>query len=308
MRVKTGVTSWAERTLITSGWYPPSAHTAEARLRFYASQFPIVETDMPYYALPEPALTEAWAARTPPGFTMNVKAHALLTGHYTDPRRLPPDLREALPAELVARERVYARQLDPRIVDEVAHRFREAMIPLAMRGRLGVLLFQYPVWFVKSHDNLDTLARLGDEYAPHRVAVEFRNASWMREEDCADTLGFLKAHHLSYVCVDEPQGTPMSVPPIVAATAEVAVVRMHGRNLRRWQRGAETAADRFEHLYTVDELRQWVPRVAFLAARAPEVHLLFNNCHQDYAARNARQMTELLTEGLQPAPEAPAEL
>jgi uncharacterized protein YecE (DUF72 family) len=295
-RVLVGVTSWADRSLLASGWYPKGMRSPAARLRFYASQFPIVENDMAYYALPERAQVEAWAQRTPPSFTMNVKAHALLTGHYTDPRRLPAELRSRLPRALVARERIYPRDLHPAILDEIAARLHDALVPLHERGKLGVVLFQFPVWFPISRDNRRELILIKRRFLPYRVAVEFRNATWMSPRNRDETLELLEASGLSYTCVDEPQGFPSSVPPLVAATSELALVRLHGRNRVRWDRKARSAGERFAYLYSPEELRQWVPAVSHLARTASEVHVLFNNCHRDYAVRNARQMVQILDE------------
>jgi len=71
--IKTGISAWTEKTLVESGWYPMGARSAEARLRYYASRFPIVENDGTYYALPSARQAELWSERTPDGFTMNVK-------------------------------------------------------------------------------------------------------------------------------------------------------------------------------------------------------------------------------------------
>jgi len=292
--IEVGVTSWADRSLIASGWYPPTARNAEARLRYYASRFALVENDMPYYAIPEPEQSAQWARRTPPGFTMNLKAHALLTGHYTDPRRLPADLRGALPSEVRSRPRVYRRDVGSEILREVERRFVEAARPLAERGRLGVLLFQFPVWFPISRANRAELVRIRERYEEYRLAVEFRNATWMSTENASHTLDLLSGLDLAYTCVDEPQGFPSSVPPVAAVTSDVALVRLHGRNVARWKLGARSANERFEYLYSTDELREWVPRLSRLAQQAPQVHVLFNNCHADYAVRNAQQMIDLL--------------
>ena len=51
-QIRVGTASWTDRTLIESGWYPPEANNAEKRLRYYARQFPLVEVDATYYALP----------------------------------------------------------------------------------------------------------------------------------------------------------------------------------------------------------------------------------------------------------------
>src|SRR5207253_7932420 len=93
-RLKVGISSWTEPTLIKSGWYPPDATTAEDRLRYYASKFPIVEVDSTFYAIPNEKTAQLWVERTPKDFTFNTKAHALLTQHPTPPSRLPKDLRE----------------------------------------------------------------------------------------------------------------------------------------------------------------------------------------------------------------------
>lgn len=96
-RVLVGTTSWTEKTLIESGrFYPPQANTAEERLRYYATQFPVVEVDSTYYGLPSERNALLWAERTPPGFVFHVKAFRLFTQHQTPPQALPRDVRERL--------------------------------------------------------------------------------------------------------------------------------------------------------------------------------------------------------------------
>ena len=98
-RVLIGTASWADKTLIDSKkFYPPEANTPEERLRFYASQFPLVEVDSPYYGLPTVETVQHWAERTPDGFTFDVKAYSLFTEHPTPVARLPRALKEVLPA------------------------------------------------------------------------------------------------------------------------------------------------------------------------------------------------------------------
>src|SRR6266550_3544788 len=81
-RVLVGTCSWTDRTLVNeSDWYPRRSMTATERLAYYASQFPVVEADSTYYFPATPELSEQWVERTPEGFTMNVKAYSLLTGH-----------------------------------------------------------------------------------------------------------------------------------------------------------------------------------------------------------------------------------
>jgi uncharacterized protein YecE (DUF72 family) len=294
--VKVGISAWTEKTLVASGWYPKSANDAESRLRFYASHFSLVENDSTYYALPAPSQVHRWVERTGPGFTMNVKAFASLTTHYTDPKRLPADLREALPAEVRRRARVYPRDLGSEVLGEISARFAAALEPLYAAGRLGLVLFQFPVWFSISRDNKRQLLELRELLPRHRIAVEFRNATWLSERDRGETLSLLADAGLAYTCVDEPQGFASSVPPIAAATTDIALVRFHGRNAATWNKNSRAASERFDYRYSPGELRQWVPKVEMLAEDAGEVHVIMNNCYADHAVVNAGQFRRLLAE------------
>jgi uncharacterized protein YecE (DUF72 family) len=120
-QIEVGTASWTDRTLIESGWYPPEATTPEKRLRYYARQFPLVEVDATYYALPNRQTATAWAARTPESFTFNIKSFSLFTQHPTRVSALPADLRPAV--EKTGKERVYLRDVDPAITDEAWDRF-----------------------------------------------------------------------------------------------------------------------------------------------------------------------------------------
>jgi uncharacterized protein YecE (DUF72 family) len=293
-RIKVGISSWTEPTLVRSGWYPPGAHTAEARLRYYASRFPIVEVDSPYYALPAPHQVEAWVARTPAEFTMNVKAHALLTGHYTDPRRLPRDLQEALAPELRHKERLYPRDLGDELRAEVAARFRAAVEPLRAAGKLGVVLLQLPVWLPFGHRSQHEVEEVCARLPGLRLALEFRNRTWMSARHRWDSLRWLRERGLAYVSVDEPQGFTSSVPPVAEATTDLAIVRFHGRNARTWTQRLPSAAIRLDYRYRSDELQEWVPRIRQLASRSGEVHAIMNNCHRDDAVNNAAELAGLL--------------
>src|SRR5437773_12097617 len=83
-----GTASWTDKPLVESGrFYPKDAKTAEARLRYYASKFPLVEADTTFYGLPTRATAEGWVDRTPPGFTFDVKAYSLFTEHPSPDRK-----------------------------------------------------------------------------------------------------------------------------------------------------------------------------------------------------------------------------
>jgi uncharacterized protein YecE (DUF72 family) len=288
--IRVGTAGWTDKTLIESGWYPDDAGNPEKRLRYYASQFPLVEVDSAYYALPAEQTAAAWAARTPVEFTFNVKAFSLFTQHPTPVRALPKDLREA--AGKTGKDRVYLKDVDPEVTGQAWDRFLAALEPLRSAGKLGAILLQFPPWFPIGRANKQYILDCAQRVAPDRVCVEFRNRTWMTEDNQKETLEFLSAHNLPYVCVDEPQGYPNSIPPVLAATSDLAVVRLHGHS-EHWD--AKTVQERFNYRYSDKELKTWAGNVKKLAADADETHVVFNNCYRDYAHVNAQQMEALFS-------------
>ncbi|MGK5532944.1 DUF72 domain-containing protein [Streptomyces sp. URMC 129] len=284
-----GTCSWTDRALLASGWYPPGARSAEARLRYYASRFPVVEVDATYYSLPTARNSRLWAERTPDGFVFDIKAFSLLTGHPTRAGALPPGLRPEGPPERFLR----AAQLPGAALEEVWRAFLEGIAPLREAGRLGSVLLQFPPWFGPGERARARLAdcrrRVPDDL---RLAVEFRHPGWFAPGHRAATLEFLRSRGLALVAVDTASGLPASMPPVAEVTCpEVAVARFHGRS-PAW--GSGSKEERFRHRYTPGELAAWIPRVRQLAAGAKEVHVLFNNCCGDAAVSAAATMAGLL--------------
>jgi len=290
-----GISAWTEPTLIESGrFYPHDANSAEARLRYYASQFPIVEVDSTFYAPPTQRITQTWADRTPAGFVFDVKSYRLLTHHPTPPSSLWRDLRHELPPPLRAKPNIYAADVGWEFLEEALDRYLTAIGSLVETGALGVVLFQFPRYVYPSSRSYAYLEWLASRLGNVQAAVEFRQSRWMDDEHRAEALSFLTRNGLAYVSVDEPQGFPSSIPPIAAATAKVAVVRFHGRNRDRWQARTARAADRFAYDYPPGELDEWVPRIDSLHEGARPVHVLMNNCYSDYAVRAARTLSAQL--------------
>lgn len=290
-----GTASWTDKTLIESGrFYPAEAKTPEARLRHYAHHFRLVEVDSSYYALPARRTAEAWAERTPDGFAFDVKAFRLFTGHGASPSALPKDIRAALP-ETESRT-LYYRDLPDEIRSELWQRFRAGLEPLLDAGKLRAVLLQLAPWFVANRDAFDHLRHCRAMLPGLRLAVELRNKSWFSEKARARVLAFEREQEFVHVTVDEPQGFASSIPQVWEATRpDLGIFRLHGHNRETWtKKGLASSAERFNYLYSTAELEALVPPVRALSERVDELHVLFNNCHEDKAQRNATEFQQLL--------------
>jgi uncharacterized protein YecE (DUF72 family) len=285
-RIRVGTASWTDKTLLESGWYPESADTAEKRLAYYAKKFPLVEVDATYYSPPAEQTAKLWAGRTPPGFLFNIKAFSLLTGHPTRPTALYKDLRPE-----TDKKNIYPGDLPPQTYEDVWTRFLSALEPLSEAGKLGAILFQFPPWFTIRRSNKQYLLEVAKRCSPMRVALEFRHASWFAGDNQDETLEFLRRNHLPFVSVDMPQGHRSSIPPVLAATSDLAVVRFHGHS-DKWT--SRNIYERFGYRYSDRELTDWAPKLGKLADDAAETHVLMNNCYSDYAQTNAQTLIELL--------------
>ena len=296
MPVLVGTASWSSKTLVDSGrFYPPGVSSAEARLRYYASRFALVEVDSSYYAMPSAATAQLWAERTSNDFVMNVKAFRLFTGHPTSPTVLHKDIRAALPAS--TRANLYYRDLPAEIVDELWRRFIEALAPLRASGRLGLVHFQFAPWLLcdaAAHAHVrQCVARM----AGHTVSVEFRQRSWFDGDHAiASTLAFERELGVVHTVVDGPQGFANSVPALWEVTHPgFALLRLHGRNAETWNvKGARDSSERFNYDYDDAELGELAQRVRRLAAQAAATHVVFNNNMQDQGQRNAAALAQFL--------------
>ena len=294
-KIRVGTCSWTDPTLLSSGrFYPDSARSAEARLQYYASQFNIVEVDSSYYALPNERNSYLWAERTPDDFVFDFKAFRIFTQHPTPISSLPKNIRNELTTESQEKKNLYYRDLPAELVDELWQRFETALLPLDTVGKLGVVLFQFPPWFYPGSQQLDYIEMCKEKLRQFRLAAEFRNNVWLSEKNRASTFDFLRRNDLPFVCVDEPQGFKSSVPPVAEVTSDLGLIRFHGRNSETWEKKGIGPAERFNYLYTEAELQPWASKIAQISQQTSEMHVLFNNCYQDKAVVNAKQMCFML--------------
>jgi uncharacterized protein YecE (DUF72 family) len=305
--VRVGICAWADPALIEDGsFYPKKSMTAEARLRWYARFFDTVEINSSYYAIPAARNAVLWAERTPPGFVFNVKAYALMTGHHPRPQTLPAELQLLLPQRprLTRRGEIDATAFPPEALDQTFRLFRQAVDPLAQAGKLGYVLFQLAPWVRFDAERLDYLASLPARLPGWTLAVELRDRSWLPDH-VDETLRVLRSAGLAHVVVDAPV-TPNAVPYLPEHTARTAVFRLHGRNAEGWMRqlrGEEPAVrEKYDYLYTEDELRALQPDVEAAAAETERVFVSFNNNNRAFPVQNAQMLKRLLGHGATSGP------
>jgi uncharacterized protein YecE (DUF72 family) len=299
--IRIGTCSWADEAL-SKYFYPPK-FPAKERLVYYAEHFDTVEVDSTYYRLPTESMVQGWADRTPDGFTMHVKAFGLMTRHPVKLEVLPEDLQSVMPVDERGRVDRPPRELR----GEVFRRFLESLEPLRSSGKLGGILFQLPSYVVYKDRSLEYLEWAREQLGGDTMLVEFRHRSWLDEENVAATLSFVESIGAAYVTVDAPKSDTAKnlIPTVPAVTNGIAYVRFHGRNLSTWNKRGGSAAERFDYLYSDEELEEWTPTLRELAGESKEAFAFFNNnsSSQDpqnplgrisQAAANAQQLRRLL--------------
>jgi uncharacterized protein YecE (DUF72 family) len=295
-RILVGTSSWTDKTLIDSGlFYPASAKTPEDRLRFYASQFPIVEIDSSYYGIPSVENAQRWVERTPDGFVFNIKTYRLFTRHQTPLVSLGREIGEALGPQ--AKKTVYDKDVPADVTLELWRRFRAVLEVLRAGGRLGAVHMQFAPWVAFHPETFAYLEHCRAMLAGFTVAVEFRNRTWFESDRRTQrTLEFERDNGFVNVVVDEPQGIANTIPAVWRITnPDLAVVRLHGRNHGTWNRkGLRESSQRFNYDYDERELAEIAGNVAALAPQAKTTHVLFNNNYQDQGQRGAASLTAML--------------
>jgi uncharacterized protein YecE (DUF72 family) len=298
--IRIGTCSWADEAL-SKYFYPPGTPSG-ARLPYYAEHFDTVEVDSTYYRLPVPEMVERWAERTPDDFIFHVKAFGVMTRHPVKVDALPTDLREEAPLDDKGRLERPSREFRA----EIFRRFLEALAPLRDAGKLGGILMQFAPYVVPRESSVDYLEFAREQLGEDDMLVEFRHRSWYEDDQLGETLALLERIGASHVVVDAPKTDAKNVPPtVLAVTSSIAYVRMHGRNADTWNVRGRSAAERFDYLYSDEELGEWVEPLQELAGQSKQAYVVFNNNNRSpsgdggfvaQAATNAFQLRKLLAE------------
>ncbi|MBI4277488.1 MAG: DUF72 domain-containing protein [Armatimonadetes bacterium] len=294
-----GTCSWADRDFIkTGGFYPAGARDQRTRMEYYGSAFNTVEIDAFYHAL-QPvervtAWSEVWTLATPPGFVFHAKAFALLTGHRSDVRRLPPELREAIPAGAgSAGGELRMRDLTPEARDLIWDWFRVSLRALYEAGKLGCINFQLPKYQRYSPEALELCLMAKDRLAPYRVAVEFRARDWYHRERWPEVVRTLREHGLLYTMVDIAPDPRLPPNHVVEVTGDWAVIRLHGRN-PAMARAGTPSTEVYDYLYTEEELQPWAEAARRVRRQVDKLFVLFNNHMRGQSVKNARMLRDMI--------------
>ena len=235
--------------------------------------------------------------RTPDGFVVDVRAHRLLTQHSSPADALWPEVRDKLPQSARGKPVLFPDELPATVLDAALDRFVASIAPLQEFSKLGAVIFQFPSYFTPSSKSLDYLVWLRERCGDLRLAIELRHREWVNTKHREETLAFLEEHKLIYVGVDAPQGVETSVPPIAPATSpDLAIVRLHGRDLATWERSVDDPLARARYEYRRGDLEPWVPRLEKLAAGGRTVHAIVTTTPADGAGRSASLLVKVLTE------------
>lgn len=226
-------------------------------LPFIATQVDTVELNVTYYRVPGARTVAGWVERSPEGFRFSVKANRSITHDRKD-----PDFQG----------------------------FVDSLLPLVESGKLACVLAQFPHSFHLTPPNRNYLKRVRQGFADLPVVVEFRDSAWVSEE----TFSLLSELDLGFCCVDEPRLKGL-MPPVARATSPVAYVRLHGRNAARWWRH-EHAWERYDYTYSEDELGEWIPKIAKLAAASESTLVYANNHYRGQSLDTIRKLKAMLAD------------
>ncbi len=240
------------------GAFYPEKQDKKYMLEYYSCRFPVVEVNSTWHAMPSPKSIFSMARRTPPEFQFIIKAYKGLTHQFKDN-------------------------------DEEFEHFKEVLRPVEDHGKLACVLAQFAWGFKNTQANRDYLRLFRDRMPSQDIVAEFRNEGWITDE----TLDLLRELRMGFCCVDEPRLKGL-VKPHVYMTTGIGYARFHGRNYETWWDHKRQSWERYDYLYSEDELMEWVPGLLQLDDGSERTYAIFNNHYRGKAPRNAVMMAKLL--------------
>jgi uncharacterized protein YecE (DUF72 family) len=169
-------------------------------------------------------------------------------------------------------------------------RVKEGFAPLTEADRLGAVLLQFPWSFQNTEENRVYLRKLHSQFRDYPLVMEFRHASWNE----ANVLNLLEELGIGLCNIDQPifEG---SIPPSARTTSQTGYVRLHGRNYESWWTGSQYAGQRYDYLYSPEELGPWLDRIKAIDRAVKDTYVIANNTYGGKGIVNALELTALLT-------------
>jgi len=254
----------------TAGWsyedwegivYPSPVPRRFDRLAYMSQYFDVLEINNTFYRPPLPRNCESWVRRTShkKRFMFTLKLHRKFTHE-----------REGITSE-----------------DEVI--FKRGIEPIYDAERLGCILVQFPWSFKYLPSSRRYLAELVEKFRDYPLVIEVRNAGW----DNSELYSFLAEKEVGFCNIDQPR-MRRQLRPTEWATSGVGYVRLHGQNIENWFKEDAGRDQRYNYLYSVDELDPWVKRIRAVADQTENTYVITNNHYRGQAAVNALQLQFLL--------------
>ncbi len=249
--------------------YPNARPRGFDELAYIAGFFDTVEINSSFYGPPRPSAAKKWLGSV--SANERFRFTAKLFHSFTHERK---------PAPLDEKE------------------FKDGIMPLADGSRLGALLAQFPWSFKNDGENRSYLVALRRQFSDYPLVLEVRHSSWMDES----ILDLLTELDVAICNIDQPL-FKRSVRPSAFVTSAIGYVRLHGRNYKSWFSKTADVRERYDHLYSVDELEPWVARSKEIAEQADDTYVITNNHYLGKAVVNAVEISSILGGKPQRVPE-----
>ncbi len=249
--------------------YSEAAGTKFDTLALVAKYFDTAEINSSFYYPPAPTTARSWLQRTAhnPNFVFTAKLHKVFT---------------------------HKRE---KLTNKDETNFREGLNPLMEAGKLGAVLIQFPWSFKNDPDARAWLNQIVERFKDFPLVVELRHESW----NTPRILQTLEDLGVGLCDIDQPQFAN-SIKPSAEVTSPIGYIRLHGRNYQNWFREEANVIERYDYLYSGDELEPWVERIKQVADKAHQTFVITNNHARGQSLVNAFEVLALLAEKRIPGP------
>lgn len=249
--------------------YPEAAGTKFDTLTLVAKYFDTAEINSSFYHPPKPETARSWLERVAhnPTFVFTAKLSRTFT-----------------------HERGKATAEDEKL-------YREGIDPLIEAHKLGAVLMQFPWSFKNDRDERIYLEQLINRFKDYPLVVELRHESWNN----ARILQTLEDLGVGLCDIDQPQFAN-SIKPAAEVTSSIGYIRLHGRNYQNWFREEANVIERYDYLYSSDELEPWIDRIKEVSEKAKQTFVITNNHARGQSLVNAFEILAELEEDRVPGP------